>query len=71
MALVTDSLQTIIDSTAIVNKQLSDSINILKYEKGVLETAVADAKKDKEYYRKQNRNLANMAENLSKKDINK
>ena len=66
-----DSLELIIDSTAVVNKQLSDSINILKYENSVLQTAIADAKKDKEYYRKQNRNLANMAENLSKKDINK
>lgn len=68
---VADSLQTIINSKTVINKQLTDSINTLKYENSLLKTAVDDAKKDKEYYRKQNRNLANMAENLSKQDTNK
>jgi hypothetical protein len=68
MKLVTDSLQTIINSKTVINKQLTDSINTLKYENSLLKSAMDDAKKDKEYYRKQNRNLANMAENLTKKD---
>lgn len=68
MKLVTDSLQTIINSKTVINKQLTDSINTLKYENSLLTSAMDDVKKDKEYYRKQNRNLANMAENLTKKD---
>ena len=68
MKLVTDSLQTIINSKTVINKQLTDSINTLKYENSLLKSAMDDVKKDKEYYRKQNRNLANMAENLTKKD---
>lgn len=65
---VSDSLQTIINSKTVINKQLVDSINTLKYENSLLKSAMDDVKKDKEYYRKQNRNLANMAENLTKKD---
>lgn len=68
---IADSMQLVIDNKSTLNKQLSDSINTLKYENSLLKTAVDDAKKDKEYYRKQNRNLANMAENLSKQDTNK
>ena len=65
MKLVADSLQTIINSKTVINKQLADSINTLKYENSLLKSAMDDAKKDKEYYRKQNRNLANMAEKHS------
>ena len=64
----TDSMQVVIDKEAIINKQLSDSINTLKYENNLLKSVIDDTKKDKEYYRKQNRNLATMAENLTKKD---
>lgn len=63
-----DSLTTVIDIKAADNKLLLDSINILQHENKLLKTVVDDIKQDKEYYRKQNRNLANMAENLTKKD---
>ena len=65
---ITDSLKHTIDTKNIINKQLIDSINTLKYENNILRSVIDDTKKDKEYYRKQNRNLVNVAENLSKKD---
>ena len=34
----------------------------------MLKAIISEVKNDKEYYKKQNRNLVNMANNLSKKD---
>ena len=65
---ITDSLEYTIDTKNIFIKQLIDSINTLKYENNILKVVIDDTKKDKEYYRKQNSNLATMAENLTKKD---
>lgn len=53
--------------TKIINK-LSDSIAALQYENKLLKSVMDDVKKDKEYYRKQNNSLTNMANKLVKKD---
>lgn len=63
-----DSMQLVIESKIYDNKLLNDTINNLRHENSLLKDVIIDVKKDKEYYRKQNRNLANVAENLSKKD---
>ena len=63
-----DSMQLVIESKIYDNKLLNDTINNLRHENSLLKDVITDVKKDKEYYRKQNRNLANVAENLSKKD---
>ena len=63
-----DSLSVLVIKTSADNKKLSDSINVLQYENSVLKSVITDIKEDKEYYRRQNKNLTNMAENLIKKD---
>lgn len=65
---VIDSMQTVIDNGSISNKDLYDSINSLKSENNMLKDVIKDIRDDKEYYKKQNRNLTNVAENLSKKE---
>jgi hypothetical protein len=40
----------------------------LRAENAVLKNVITEIKADKEYYRKQNKNLAVVAENLSRKD---
>lgn len=65
---IIDSMQVIINEQSLNNSRLKDSIMTLQYENNILMTVIDDVKQDKEYYRKQNRNLVNMAENLSKKD---
>lgn len=65
---VIDSMQTIIDERLMDKKDLCDTIHSLRAENTVLKDVIKDMKSDKEYYKRQNRNLANVAENLSKKD---
>lgn len=65
---VIDSMQAIIDERSIDTKDLCDTIHSLRAENTVLKDIIKDVKADKEYYRKQNRDLANVAENLSKRD---
>lgn len=65
---VIDSMQTVIDERSVNTKDLCDTIHSLRAENTVLKDVIKDIRADKEHYRKQNRNLANVAENLSKKD---
>ena len=66
--LMLDSMQYTIDVYSLDNKDLYDSLSFIRAENNLLKELIKDIKKDKEYYRKQNRNLANVAEALSKKD---
>ena len=65
---VIDSMQSVIDERSIGTKDLCDTIHSLRAENTILKEVIKDIKADKEYYKKQNRDLANVAENLSKKD---
>ena len=65
---VIDSMQAIIDERSIDTKDLCDTIHSLRAENTVLKDIIKDVKADREYYRKQNRDLANVAENLSRRD---
>lgn len=65
---VIDSMQAVIDERSIDTKDLCDTIHSLRAENTVLKDIIKDVKADREYYRKQNRDLANVAENLSKRD---
>lgn len=65
---VIDSMQTVIDERSMDKKDLCDTIHLLRGENTVLKDVIKDIRSDKEYYKRQNRNLANVAENLSKKD---
>ena len=65
---VIDSMQTVIDERSMDKKDLYDTIYSLRSENTILKEVLKETKADKEYYKKQNRNLANVAENLSKKD---
>lgn len=66
--LMLDSMQYTIDVYSLDNKDLHDSLSFVRAENTMLKELIKDVKQDKEYYRKQNRNLANVAEALSKKD---
>ena len=66
--IVVDSLQTTLDERLIDKKDLCDTIHSLRAENTVLKEVINEIRADKEYYRKQNRNLAVVAENLSKQD---
>jgi cell division protein FtsB len=61
-------MQAVIDERSIDTKDLCDTIHSLRAENTVLKDIIKDIKADREYYRKQNRDLANVAENLSKRD---
>ena len=65
---IIDSMQAVIDERSIDTKDLCDTIHSLRAENTVLKDIIKDIKADREYYRKQNRDLANVAENLSKRD---
>ena len=65
---IIDSMQAVIDERSIDTKDLCDTIHSLRAENTVLKDIIKDVKADREYYRKQNRDLANVAENLSKRD---
>lgn len=65
---IIDSMQSIIDERSIDTKDLCDTIHSLRSENTILKEVIKDIKADKEYYKKQNRDLANVAENLSKND---
>lgn len=65
---IIDSMQSVIDERSIDTKDLCDTIHSLRAENTVLKDIIKDVKADREYYRKQNRDLANVAENLSKRD---
>lgn len=56
------------DSLLKKNELLKDSLHNIYYENTALKAIISEVKSDKEYYKKQNRNLVNMANNLSKKD---
>ena len=66
--IIVDSLQTTLDERLLDKKDLCDTIHSLRAENTVLKSVIKEIKADKEYYRKQNRNLAVVAENLSKQD---
>ena len=61
-----DSMQNIINTWSTDSKDLYDTIHSLRAENTVLKEVIKDIKADKEYYRKQNKNLTSVAENLSK-----
>jgi DNA gyrase/topoisomerase IV subunit A len=62
-------MQTVIDDYKTTCKKLQDSLSILKHENELLEYIIKEVKQDKEYYKNQNINLTNVANNLSvKKD---
>lgn len=63
-----DSMQVVIDERSVDTKDLCDTIHALRSENTILKDIIRDIKADREYYRKQNRDLANVAENLSKRD---
>ena len=63
---VIDSMQNVIDERSMDTKDLCDTIHSLRAENTVLKDVIKDIKADKEYYKKQNRNLTTVAENLSK-----
>ena len=65
---IIDSMQNVIDERSMDTKDLCDTIHSLRSENTILKEVIKDIKADKEYYKKQNRDLANVAENLSKKD---
>lgn len=65
---VIDSMQNVIDERSIDTKDLCDTIHSLRAENSVLKDVIKEIQIDKEYYRRQNNNLAVVAENLSKKD---
>jgi septal ring factor EnvC (AmiA/AmiB activator) len=65
---VIDSMQNVIDERSIDTKDLCDTIHSLRAENSVLKDVIKEIQIDKEYYRRQNNNLADVAENLSKKD---
>ena len=65
---IIDSMKAVIDERSIDTKDLCDTIHSLRAENTVLKDIIKDVKADREYYRKQNRDLANVAENLSKRD---
>lgn len=56
------------DSIYNIKTNLEDSLTNITYENNMLKAIISEVKNDKEYYKKQNRNLVNMANNLSKKD---
>lgn len=55
------------DSLLTINKYLLDSLHNISYENKVLKTIISEIKTDKEYYKKQNINLVNMAKNFTNK----
>jgi cell division protein FtsB len=63
---IIDSMQIAIDERMMDTKDLCDTIHSLRAENTVLKDVIKDIKADKEYYKKQNRNLTTVAENLSK-----
>lgn len=56
------------DSIYNIKTNLEDSLTNIIYENNMLKAIISEVKNDKEYYKKQNINLVNMANNLSKKD---
>ena len=60
-----DSMQIIINDYKNTCEKLQDSLSILKYENELLESIIEEVRQDKEYYKNQNRNLTNVAKNLS------
>lgn len=63
-----DSMQTVINNCSMDSRYLCDTIYSLRKENTVLKEVIKDIRADKEYYKSQNKNLTNVAENLSKKD---
>ena len=67
---VIDSMQSVINERSVDTKDLCDTIHSLRRENAVLKSTINDLIEDRAYYRRQNRNLANVAENLSKQERN-
>lgn len=66
--LVIDSMQDVIDNGNKDYESLLDTLTLVNSENMMLKDLIKEAKQDKEYYRKQNRKLTDVAEVLSKKD---
>lgn len=64
---VIDSMQTVIDERSMDTKDLCDTIHSLRAENTVLKDVIKDIRQDKEHYRKANRELMIVTENLSTK----
>jgi cell shape-determining protein MreC len=60
-----DSMQNVIDDYKNTCGKLQDSLSVLKHENNLLESIIEEVRQDKEYYKNQNRNLTNVAKNLS------
>jgi predicted RNase H-like nuclease (RuvC/YqgF family) len=65
---IIDSLNTLNEGYISDIKYLNDTVNNLRRENNILKDIISETKKDKEFYRNQNKNLANMAIILTKKD---
>jgi septal ring factor EnvC (AmiA/AmiB activator) len=65
---VIDSMQTEIDNSNKDYEALLDTLHFVNCENMMLKELINETKQDKEYYRKQNRKLTDVAEVLSKKD---
>jgi hypothetical protein len=66
--LVIDSMQDVIDNGNKDYESLLDTLHFVNRENMMLKELINETKQDKEYYRKQNRKLTDVAEVLSKKD---
>jgi hypothetical protein len=66
--LVIDSMQDVIDNGNKEYESLLDTLTLVNSENMMLKDLIKEAKQDKEYYRKQNRKLTDVAEVLSRKD---
>lgn len=56
------------DSLQRKNELLLDSLHNITYENNILKTIILEVRNDKEYYKNQNINLVNIANNLYTKD---
>lgn len=65
---VIDSMQNVIDERSTDTKDLCDTIHSLRAETSILKDVIKDLREDKNYYRKTNDDLANVAKSLTKKD---
>ena len=66
--LVIDSMQDVIDNGNKDYESLLDTLHFVNRENIMLKELINETKQDKEYYRKQNRKLTDVAEVLSRKD---
>lgn len=65
---VIDSMQNEIDNSNKDYEALLDTLHFVNRENMMLKELINETKQDKEYYKKQNRKLTDVAEVLSRKD---